>query len=89
MTCKVCSSETCVCVSKVVPRRIPEVDEIVTDRLLSGRMSQEEWDDLDHCPDDSDCFDWWENGVKHRKWNNGAREYRSQETKWRWKPYRG
>ncbi len=70
-------------------KRPPEVSDIVTDNFLSGRMTNEERRDLmaTDGPEDSDCYQWRENGMEHRKWNNGAREYRCADTQWRWQIY--
>lgn len=73
-------------------KRLPEVVDIITGSLRSGHMTEAEWSDIVSAagPEDGDgSYQWRENGVEHRRWYNGAREYRSEETQYRWQPYRG
>ena len=71
--------------------KAPEVSDLNSATLVSGEVSEREWawfqEDLREadCPEESDCYQWWEGSIEHRKWNNGARDYRSAETQWRWK----
>lgn len=71
-------------------RKNPEIADLITERLLSGQMTAEEWEDLrsTDCPEDADAYQWYENGVFHRKWNSGYREYKNEATNWKWRPYR-
>ncbi len=68
------------------------VDDIVTDALISGRMTKKEREDLMSSagPEDDDgSYQWWENGVEYRSWNGVKSEYRSKETNWSWEPIDG
>jgi hypothetical protein len=67
-----------------------EISDIITQHLLSGNMTEEEWDDIcSNCPEESDCYQWWQGDGEHRKWDNGYHEYRNKETEYKWKPYQG
>jgi hypothetical protein len=67
----------------------PEVSDLITESLLSGQMSDKDFDDLKKgCCDEGDgSYQWWENGVEYRSWNGVKSDYHSAETQWRWKPF--
>ncbi|MDB5236988.1 MAG: hypothetical protein JWL88_90 [Parcubacteria group bacterium] len=70
-------------------RNPPEVSDLITESLLSGQMSDAEYKDLmkEGCDEGDGSYQWMENGIEYRSWNDVKSEYRSAETQWRWKPY--
>lgn len=76
---------------KTEKTQLPETSDIITEKFLSGNMTDDEHRDLMSSagPEDGDgTYVWWDGDIEHKKWDNGYREYRSKETNNKWQPYK-